>query len=227
MLNPNEFIVIANIKHRVIAWTPPKTASTSADYILSNLGFIPCLSDGTHLSPNPKLSPHNHTCRLFDSHETYKLLSTIRNPYDLMVSIFKNSYQSSDGYWNYLGNKEEKPEKNKLSLEEFDSFLNSYFYGKESGLKYFECYNYLIRKPDYIIRTESMFEDYIKIPFVVNTEYYSSGKLYNDCQFKRNKSHVDNLDFRTLYSQSLADIVYYNLAHVFELGGYDKNSWKR
>lgn len=208
MANLRKNLVLANLSERMFVWTPAKTASTSASTILPKLGFELYTQEEKYLKPNSS-GPHNHSCIFFHGHEKYYFISTLRNPYTLMVSLFTLP-----------------TEKEKWLSNFFEPFLNRFFYGKEDEAMYLPCYNYSIRIPDYIIRVESMFEDYLKLPFVKQTEYYKSGDLEKDCSIKQNSSNYNNFDWKSLYNQNIADMVYYNYAHLFELGGYDKNSWK-
>lgn len=200
--------VLANLSERMFAWTPPKTASHSATTILPKLGFEFYIEDGKYLKPT-SAQIHNHDCILCNGHEDYYFITTMRNPYTMMVPLFTTTVESE-----------------KWTLDNFEMFLNRYFYGKEQPEMYFPCYNYSIRIPDYIIKVESMYEDYLKLPFVKQTNYYVSGELEKDCSVKQNSSDYTNLNWKSLYNQNIADMVYYNYAHIFEIGGYDKKSWK-
>jgi hypothetical protein len=209
MLPSNENIIIANLKERFFIWSPPKTASTTAYNILRKLNFKTYLSDGKSLVHHIDVPIHNHLTNIFFGHENFKLITTIRNPYRLMISKFLNFGDSRN-----------------INSESFLIFLESWCYGVGHELKYLNCYNYSERFPDYVIRTESMFDDYLKIPFVKESDYYKSGELLNDCNTKYNQSKRLKIDWKSLYTKNAADIVYYNFAHIFELGQYDKNSWK-
>jgi hypothetical protein len=203
-------IIIANLKEKFFIWSPPKTASTTAYHILEKLNFNTYSSDGKsllHQSDKPK---QNHFTNIFFGHQDFNLITTIRNPYRLMISIFVNSDAS----------------RNVISSESFSNFLEDCYFGNQYKLKNFNFYNYSERFPDYLIRIESMFDDYSKIPFVRESDYYKSGELFNDCNLKLNLSKPLKIDWKSLYTKNSADIVYYNFAHVFELGQYDKNSWK-
>lgn len=204
-------IIISNIKEKFFIWTPPKTASTTASIILGNLGFRLYKNEGIHLSPAAHFTfIHNHFANLFYGHENYSFVTTLRNPYTLFFSKYKS----------FGGRKEF------ISKDDFTYFLENYFYGKDSEYKHLECYDYSRRVPDYIIRVENMFEDYLKLPFVLGTDFYKSGELLKNCETRNNKSDSNITDWKSLYNQNSADIIYYNFSHVFELGGYDKNSWK-
>jgi hypothetical protein len=202
-------IVVANLEEKLFVWTPPRTASITSHNILNKLNFRVFKFDGQNLINDPKTRPHNHSTNLFLGHENFSLITTVRNPYTLMVSKFK--------FWNPNSD---------TSVKEFSSFLETWFYNRTDELTYLSCYDYSQRVPDYLIRTESMFEDYLKIPFVINTEYYKSGELLNDCNKKINVSEHSELDWKTFYNQNTADMVFYNFVHVFELCGYRRDSWK-
>jgi hypothetical protein len=205
-----ENIVIANLKEKFFVWTPPKTASTTASIILPDLGFRVYKNEGIHLSPSTNFTYiHNHFANFFHGHENYSFITTLRNPYTLFISKYKSSLSGKES-----------------TSEDFTKFLEMYLYGIESEFKHLDCYNYSVRTPDYIIRAENMFEDYIKIPFILGSDFYKSGKLLENCGVKNNKSTTKISDWKSLYNQNSADMIYYTFSHVFELGGYDRNSWK-
>jgi hypothetical protein len=204
-----ENIIIANLKEKFFIWSPPRTASNTAYHILEKLNFKTYLSDGKlliHQSDKPK---HNHLTNIFFGHEDFNLITTVRNPYSLMISKFVNF---------------ENPRN--INSDSFLNFLESWYYGIGHELKSFNYYNYSERSPDNLIRVESMFDDYLKIPFIKESDYYKSGELLNDCNMKYNQTERLKTDWKSLYTKNSADIVYYNFAHIFELGQYDKNSWK-
>ena len=90
----------------------------------------------------------------------------------------------------------------------------------------FECTSFHIRKPDYFVRTENMYEDYSKIPFVRNTDFFESGMLKELCEKKINENPY-KADWRDCYTQETADLVSYNSQEYFKIFGYDRNSWKK
>jgi hypothetical protein len=202
-------IIIANLEEKFFIWSPPKTASTTAYRILEKLKFNTYSSDSKSLVFYSEEPIHNHSTNIFFGHENFNLITTIRNPYRLMISKFMNFGVQYN-----------------LNSESFSKFLESWFYGDKNELKYLGCYNYSERFPDNLIRVESMFDDYLKIPFIKKSDYYKSGELLNDCNTKYNASEYLKVDWKSLYTQNSADMVYYNFAHIFELGQYNKNSWK-
>ena len=202
-------IIIANLEEKFFVWSPPKTASNTVYHILEKLKFNTYLSNDKSLVFYSEKPKHNHSTNIFFGHENFNLITTIRNPYRLMISKFVNFGGSRN-----------------INSESFLKFLQSWYYGDEHESKYLNCYNYSERSPDNLIRVESMFDDYLKIPFVKESDYYKSGELLNDCNMKYNSSEHLKIDWKSLYTQNSADMVYYNFAHIFELGQYNKNSWK-
>jgi hypothetical protein len=203
-------LIVANTDERFFVWTPPKTASITASIILPKLGFKCYNNNGLHLEPVFTESLHNHSSNIFNGHENYSLITTLRNPYSLMSS-----------YYIFFGKREEL-----VSQDDFINYLENFFYGLESKFKYLQCYNHSKRTPDYTVRVENMFEDYLKIPFIFESKLNHSGELSNLCNIKNNTTPSKITNWKLSYNQGSADIVYYNFAHIFELGGYDRNSWK-
>ena len=214
-------IINANIEEKIFVWTPPKTGSTRASSILSKLGFnsYETTSDGLTFRSSFE---HTHECSFFKNHEYYKLLLTVRNPYEQIVSYFKAS--NIDNFDEYYKNGTKLPKSVKFTKENFEKYLHilvNYEITKMGEITFDKIY------PDYIVRMENMYQDYLEIPFVTKTEYYQSGELYKDCNIKMNESKYEDFDFRELYDQNLADLVYYNFANFFDFGQYSKNSWKK
>ena len=135
-----KYLVLSNLTERMFVWTPPKTGSTTAVGILSKLGFLPYSISGKYLIPTSE-EPHNHNCTFYEGHEKYSFITSMRNPYTVMASMFIQSVDEEN-----------------VSQEKFNFFVNSYFYGEKNEGTYHECYDYQIRTPDYIIRVESMFD---------------------------------------------------------------------
>jgi len=204
-----------NLSHqyKCFLWLPPKTASTRAADIFKKFGFITIGEIDMNI-----IGPlgHNHDMKLFDGSDDYQLICTTRNPYARMVSTFKHS--------------------TKYSLEEpkqrFLSFLKRFFYRKDADwlltngkVNFNEPLDKRI--PDYYIRLEYMYEDYLKIPFVKNTDIYLSGELKSMCEIKLNENIENKTPWRDLYDEESADMVYYNFSKYFELLGYDRNSYKK
>lgn len=193
--------MIVNISetNRAFIWTPEKTASNLASMVFDKFDF-----HAFNVIKKEKVSngvKHFHSNCFFEGHENYQFILTCRNPYDRFLSMY--------GY-------------GKLTYERFKSNLESYLAEKMPHVQLMK--NLTIRKPDFIIRTENMLEDYLKIPFIKDSKFYKSGDLEKLLKIKVNETNFEKS--RTILDSQLADLIYYNNITFFELCGYEKDSWK-
>lgn len=207
-------------EYKYFVWMPPKTATTRAIDIFSKFGFVTKKVDqhGKLFNLNDKRPKfvHNHEMFLFEGSENYKLICTGRNPYSRMVSYFKMN----------------RPKEAMENIKEnYSYYLTKFFYfendqmPKGVNMTNFQE-NWNIRKPDYYIRVEKMYEDYLNIPFVKSTEIYQNGLLEKMCEIKKNENKINKKNWREYYTDETADMVFYNFSKYFENLGYDKNSYK-
>jgi hypothetical protein len=198
-------------KYKFFCWTPARTGSTHFTNILQKLGFESAhFNDETKKLSNFKLGVHhNHTCIFFENHWDYKFITSMRNPYSLIVS--RLGIINSD------------------SIEDNNKILKKWTENMSQNPLDFNggCTCYHERKPDYTIRLEHLYEDWLKLPFVPNHGLNLSGELEKLTKVRLNNSANDGGDYwKKYYDQVLADLVYYNHPDLFELFGYDKDSWK-
>jgi hypothetical protein len=185
-------------KYNYFIWMPATCGTTHAVNIFKNFD-------------KDFIFSHSHKIDFFDGHWSYDLISLQRNPYVRYVSIFNNLV----GHDKSLG-------LNKVRSN-FNIFLNSTFQNSDT-LKYILKYHE--RNPDYFIRLEHLFEDYSKIPFVKETDFYKSGQLELECSIPKNKNNANGFTWKELHTPQTADLVYYNTSLIFDLCDYDKDSWK-
>jgi hypothetical protein len=193
-------------KYNYFIWMPYKCGSVHATNIFKkfddNFNFM-----------------HNHVIEFFDGHWSYDLISLQRNPYTRYASMYKiHMDKISNSYY-------EKSMDPKIFKNDFNRYLNNIFQG-ETPIANQNISKYHERTPDYFIKLEQLFEDYSKIPFVRETEFYKSGQLELECSTPKNESKPSGLSWRELYTPQTADLVYYNMSLIFDLCDYDKNSWK-
>jgi hypothetical protein len=205
--------------HKHFLWLPPKTGSMRAADIFKRFGFVTeAEEEGIIVTPPHQKGSfyHHHDMVLFNGAENYKLVCTARNPYTRMVSYFKSSTTIP----------------NENNQERFLSFLTRFFYPSKNDKVFYNKKinfneNWEKRIPDYYIRLEFMYEDYLKIPFVKDMEVYKTGELEVICGIKINENTNNSVPWREYYTEESADMVYYNHAKYFELLGYDRNSYKK
>ena len=207
----NTFFLNISEKYNSFIWIPDKTATSLAVNILKNFGFTSysIVDDkvGKEIGKNNLVQ--QHMLKFFDGHEKYKFISTMRNPYTRYVSKFKFT---------------RNPNKEIVDLKfEFQEFLESEFQRRDS----LNIRNYNIRTPDNIIRVENLLEDYQKIDYIRNSEFNKSGELKSLIDLNINKNIGDWVNWKDFYNNASADLVYYNNSNLFDLFGYDKNSYKK
>ena len=195
-------------KFKYFTWTPERTGSVNFTEIIRELGFQSVeISDNKVISLKNEVR-HNHYCKFFENHWDYKFISTIRNPYSSLISrVDVTSFEF-----------------NEKSIEIVKRMIESNLQFPYEIEGCCQCYN--VRTPDYVIRLENLYVDWLKIPFIPNHELNLSGKLKELTETKLNSRNLPNDYWKKYYDQSLADTVYYNHYDVFEKFGYDINSWK-
>lgn len=191
-----------SLEHNFFLWMPAKTGTTLAKKVLKNFGFHTYKIINGEIDLTEKYDMHVHTACLFSTHHQYQFIATIRNPYQTFISYFPNK---------------------SISKEKIKETLEKKFLGSAVQNKFF---SYWERLPDYTISVENPLEDYLKIPFIAESELHKSGELKRIIDSKPNKSPF-NYDWKDFYDKKLADLVYYNTSQYFDMFGYDKNSWKK
>ena len=198
---PIEHFLEISLKENFFLWLQGKTGTFLAKKIFKNFGFYSYrITDGI-VNFSEKLDVHAHSPHLFSTHEQFQFIATIRNPYQTLFSEFVHKTATK---------------------ESFKGFLEKKFVGSSFENKFFTRWE---RLPDYVIRLENVLEDYLKIPFILESELYKSGKLKKIIESKPNKSPY-NHNWKDFYDKQIADLVYYNTSQYFDMFEYDKNSWK-
>jgi hypothetical protein len=200
-------------KHKIILWLWKKCGTSHMAKIMNKYDFKYYRIEDDNLILLQDHVVQKHYCNLFTGHENYKILAPVRNPYSRFFSEYT-----------FTKSKEEFS-LNEINKEKFRTFIYQITISTENLSN--ECVDFSQRIPDYSVRLENLYEDYSKIPFIFESEYYKSGELKKDISIKVNVSNEDDNLWRKFYTQEIADIIYYRMPRYFELFGYDKNSWKQ
>lgn len=183
---------------------PMKTGTVTASWIFTYFDFFTYSrkfdenNDFVEL-PNPALTMV-HSFYLPPEVNNPKIVMTTRNPYDRFLSKFIFSWLKS-----------EPP-----SVSDFDSYVIKSIENDSPIFNYPDNIN-----PTYVIHLENAYEDYMKIPFVADSNISKSGilkevlrKKMNESRFKLNKDEFLN--------QKNKELIYSYMKNQFESFGYEK-----
>ena len=195
-------VVNISEKYKSFLWLPPKTAST----LLLNIFFEYFDFEHYEVDKNNILFKSNfkrqnhHFQNLFQGHENYKLICSVRNPFNKIISLFMQN------------KKDRSPEK---FLQYFDNLIST------------DCSDNLLikdlmkfqRVPDYFIRVENLYEDLIKIPFVFDSDVNKSGLLSSVCETIVNSSNY-TIDMNEYFTSDMKDFVFTTYKDYFDKFNY-------
>lgn len=201
---PNRITLNISEEWKSFLWTPPKTGSMHAITIFSCLPFqsFECSYDRKTTYRYSDFPVHGHHITLFEGHENYKLICTARNPLHRLISAYQFSSRTKE-----------------LSPKDFRKFFFEQS-NKDSFSYYLMGLHHLPRIPDYFIRLEKMYEDYMKIPFISETQFAKCGVLLEICNRKKNQS-TSQLNPEECYTSDMIDFIYTKYKWYFDKLDYE------
>lgn len=202
---PNRHRLNISEEHKSFFWTPAKTASQHATLIFScfSFGLIDCSYDRKEIYDVSEFPVHSHSLNLFEGHEDYKLICTARNPIHRIFSSFVYSNRF----------------KERLYKEDFIVFFNQII--EKNDFLWLATIRTHLREPDYFIRVENMYEDYMKIPFINQSKIAQSGTLYELCNRKKNVTKKFDIRIEDFYTPDMLNYLYLEFQDYFDKLGYE------
>ena len=199
-------------KEKMVLFLPAKTGTVHATFIFNHYDFTTDVYDGDTEEVCYKhhgVTQH-HSMNVPQRYKTFSIICTARNPYSRLVSAYNNSKKNAS-----------------LTGKPFENFKDYFSKNFDNGFPYHEDGFSSKKTPDYFLRTESLYHDYIQIPFIRNSKLNKSGLLYELCNKKIHTTSDQSVtSLEEYYTQDMADYVYSNFKFYFDLLGYDKDSWK-
>ena len=187
-------------KNKFFLWLIPKCGTTHAVKIFNRIG-------------DDIIFEHTHDHYYPENHLEYDFIATIRNPYSRFVSLFRYSLDGDSIL--------------KVDIKNLKSEFNDFVSKMVQQSPLMRGYYFKQRLPDYTLRLEHLYYDYIKIPFILKSPLYRSSELLELCRIKENESpSLKQIPWQDFYTETTADLVYYSTANTFELGQYKKDSWR-
>ena len=192
---------------KYFVWTPMKTASSHASFVLSHFDFITVtenLNTGVIINHSSDNVNFGHSIDLPPNHTEMSLICTIRHPYQRVFSLFSRRFMDPN---------------NKPEIIEFENFFHERI---ETDLEFIKTSNMFDKRvPDYILRSENLLEDYQKIPCIFDSKLNQCGILQDICNRKINKS-FGKLDIENYLTSSVKEKIYKMFQSHFELFGYQR-----
>jgi hypothetical protein len=192
-------------KHKAFVWLPPKCASNFISWVLAYFEFSSIALDTETNQINKirtNLSTHfGHSTILPPNHEELLFICAIRHPYNRVLSAYQSLAENP-------------------SVDDFKKFIDERVNIHNSPWFKFSS-SFKDRSPDYLIRTENLCEDILKIPFIKNSDLNSSGVLKNFCERKINKSY-HQLNPEEYLTPNIKEIIHNLSSDHFDLFGYER-----
>jgi hypothetical protein len=204
MTHPNaeQYVDLINlsVEHKFFLWNQKKTGSVLSSQVFRQFG-LKCYYVKNGVVDFNQQSSHSHQPCLFEGHENYTMIASIRNPYNSSFSEYADR-------------------KKEVSTEEFINYLEIKFHARQRDPFFSDWKRY----PDYELKIENLMEGYSKIPFINESQYYKSGLLEQEINSKPNKNMFGH-NWRNYFNKQIADLIYYNTSKYFTKFGYHKDSW--
>lgn len=214
-----EFEINIRQDGKFILYTPPHTASRRVTSIFENLDFSTFRLHNDSLVLHLNSVTHTHSLKKIPNYKDYKTIMTVRNPYMIILARYKFSLM----------------EKKKI-LSTFNIKNSFKTYLDFNPRLYGNTFRDLAgEKMDFKIRQENILDDILKLPFVMGLSDQEKIKIEKASNEKigESKSRLNynlisplfNGIVSSLYDQEYADLVYDNNKIVFEIMGYERDSW--
>lgn len=196
-------------KDEIRYWGPMRTGSRVVTRFLTSIGF-----EGYH--------SHN-----LEWKGEKELWVSVRNPYWRAVSWWIIRY----GITHWIDGEGVRHEPQRISFGDWLISENEYFNQGVDGNDKWDTIGQLNHygiTPTHLIRSENIYEDLMKIPFVnqrMSKDWMGKLQKRSDDWTIHYLDEYKDLDYSTLYTQELGDMVWNKKQHE-TFGLYEKESWR-
>jgi hypothetical protein len=194
-------------KYNSFVWTPMKTASSHTSFVLAHFDFITVtenLITGAIINHSSDNINFGHSLQFPPNHSNMNFICSMRHPYYRCFSIFGRRFIDQT----------KKPE-----VYEFEKYFHESI---ETNIEFTRTTNMFdLRVPDFVLRAENLYEDYLKIPFIAESKLKEVGILEDLCKRKVNKG-IETLNPENYLTPSVKEKIYKMFQSHFDLFGYEK-----
>ena len=215
-------------KHKIIWWAPERCGTRAVADILKDHEFSNVSDNGEHYLLGERY--HSHLNLVPKEYSDYKLISSIRNPYDRMFSLYYNFIEQVVPF------RREYFDQIKISFNKWiDLVLKSrklsVVVGDSDGkfeFKYRTISKWTFKEiePQSFIKMENIIEDLSQFDFIRESNKWKNGEyeqFLNKNQYKNEKS----IKFFDVYETNSAKKVYEYYKKHFYLCNYDPFSFTK
>lgn len=216
-----------SFEHKIIWWAPERCATKATQHIFQQLGFESYFNS----RENEQIETyHSHGIDIPEEYSDYKIICSIRNPYDRVLGLFKSMTNvgksivyTKDTHQNFMNS--------------YETFINEVFMltkavkrnrvDEKRFLKdYISKYSFDKKVPDQFIRAENLIEDISKLDFVTESGIWKSGYVE---EYLTNNSYINirPFKFNSVYTTASAKLVYEFYKKHFFLCEYDPFSFTK
>lgn len=194
--------------HNSFLCTPMKTASTLVTWVLRYFDFKQYSRIFQEETYFDFINDNNilvHSDFIPPEFENYSVILTTRNPYKKTLSYFLHIWEPS-----------------KFIQPRPDDFINFLHKVENTQTPQYKFLNQgLNLNHDFLIKSESIYDDLCKIPFISNSDLKESGILKNMCSKNINPKKY-KIDESLFLTPETKEIIYNVFKPHFEKYGYEK-----
>lgn len=219
-------------EHKIIWWAPERCGTKATANIFRKLGFE-FFQDETETSKfkmDDGTDYQSHNIKYPEKYGDYKIICSIRNPYDRMSSIFSNFTNVGKSFVYTKNNPQKLTDTYGSIIKQILPY--NYLVNHENLEKtpmqssYLTKYRFDTQIPDFFIKMESLEEDLGKLDFVRESEIWKSGYIH-DYLIKNQHIRLRPYKFNDIYTFESAKRVYEYHKKQFIICGYDPFSFTK
>lgn len=212
-----------SIENEVIWLAPERTATSITKKIFENYNFSTKRKKNNFEPVNFLDDKQSHENIIFEEYKNFKIITNIRNPYDRVFGCYNKFYLEKP----LMKISRDVKEKFNTWIEKtflnhgYEVFLNKFY---SDDLNYLNKWTFEDINPDYIIKTESIYEDLLKLPFI-NSDSSEDKQFIFDLLKDNPYLNKRYYNFNECYEFQTAKLIYHFYKPVFYKFGYSPFSF--
>lgn len=219
-----------NREFKIIWWAPERCGTKITAEIFRKFNFEVYDSKKESYTPLTE-SYHSHEISLPEKFKDYKIICSVRNPYDKVLSFYLN-FTSVGKHFVYFKNKKEELKKkiDVFCLELFEYAINQKILinneNKVPVRDYISKLSFDNLIPNQFIKMENLEEDLSKLDFISESNFWRNGEI-KEMIYNNNFINRRPFEFTNLYGFESASRVFNYYRKHFYICDYDPFSFTK